>query len=262
MSPLIIGSTSLKHWYNDCPVNPKDLDLLYSNSSFKPSSTKGVEHHSFPDDIFKMFDRTHAFITPSDLYLLKLSHAEYDINWYKTVGCLGWLKAKLSIQSYEELPNQQLFIALCKFWRRGPHFSRKAHISLKGKSKDFFNSLVPRPYYNHDTLHDLVKFNETPWYKLLLKDGEEVLLDKTKWDMLTYVQKLEVAKEEIRVLCLERYLLDSDFTLNTIRKSQAQTIKRLCTEMSRGWFSRFIAENVKELGKDIEIYESIRKRSN
>lgn len=69
--------------------------------------------------------------------------------------------------------------------------------------EDFFTNAVNKDVVEHDILHTFI--NPVPMYTRLLKDGAEVELDLSKFERMSYEDKLEVVREETYVMAYERF---------------------------------------------------------
>ena len=235
MKSLIIGSTAIKHWYPDFKREPKDLDLIDTETYM---STKEVERlwiHQFQELLdINIDDR---YLDPDSLLTLKLSHLGWDILWEKHVADVEFLFSKGCVV------DRGLYERLVKGWIR-KHGKKWA--SLKGKdSTTFFEDAVARKY-NHDSIHEIVAIYDKPLYEQLIHEG--VQCSEKGFEKLSYEDKIYLVKEEVWVTALERYLIPNDFKYSATLAYQ-QALKKLATTMSSGWFKFFILSNIHTLRK-------------
>jgi len=128
----------------------------------------------------------------------------------------------------------------------------KRWASLKGKdSKTFFEDAVKRKYV-HDTIHEAVAYYERPLYERILT-GKGVECSQEKFEALSHEDQLKLAKEEIFVTSLERFLITSDFKFSSHRGYWLSLKKFVCS-MSSGWMSRFLIDNFEKLAKNNDDY--------
>ena len=264
----IVGSYIMRAYGFD--IDPKDVDIFYRQGTQKPDvkkwydTVKRIEYHAIPSHIFDKFILSGfghgTYIDLESLYILKLSHAEYDIHWSKTVNHIQRIKRKLmhkygSVDIFKSLPSKyhDLFYALKDFWKE--KHKEKKKIRLAVTKKQFFNEKVSRKY-DHDFLHEVVKYNDEPMYKKCLKDGHEVLLDENKFKKLSKREKLQLCREEIYVIALERFLIPSNFAYCEHECYRA-ALKKLVTTMTKGWFPTFIVDNYDLLSKIDKNYMKI-----
>jgi len=267
---FILGSQALVYWLGDFVRTPKDTDVFYCDGTEKPKlKIENCEYFKIPKEIFNQFEIIDNYLALNDLYVLKLSHAEYNIHWLKTVNDIALMQkitGKLENQS-ERLQN--LFNDLKVFWK-SIHGFRKKPINLKKTEHDFFNDKITR-LNNHDLLHDIVAYYDKPLFKNCLKENEEVLLDKQKFNNLSFEDKIKLCREEITVIALERHLTVSFYyaldNLKNLGKEEFRfsnayciSYKHLTTRMSKGWFSDFLAENFSILKEaDMTRYDKFLK---
>ena len=133
--------------------------------------------------------------------------------------------------------DENLYKSLVKDWI-GVHGRKWA--SLKNKdSTTFFEDAVIRKYI-HDSIHEAVAVYDKPLYENLIVDG--VNCSKEGFDKLSLADKVLLTKEEIWVTALERYHIPSDFKCGHA-KAYGESLKKLATTMSSGWFKFFILDN-------------------
>lgn len=266
---IIVGSAALQYWSVTGAHAPRDLDIFYREGSEKPVIERysmRVEYHELPKEVFDKFvfadDQTH-YPTLESLYVLKLSHSEYDVHWHKTVSHIQLIKKYLWARGHKrDIFNnlsqeyKDLFYALKDFWKT-VHKGKKEKISFKSRKAEFFNQHVKR-VYDHDFIHQTVKYYDQPLYKKCLKDGEEVFIDKAKFDMLTFEDKIKLVREEVYVLALERMLIPSDFKICK-HEAYRHMLKRFVTNMSKNWLPTFVVDNYDILYKIDVDYEKLFK---
>lgn len=241
MSYAIIGSGAIKFWYPDFR-EPKDLDIVTENK-IKPSIQTSLpiellENPIIINNLTKWTTKQH--LHPDMLYLLKISHCFWDINWEKHIQDLKFLKDKGNNLTESSLPIlQELF----EYWNcKHP---RKAS-NLDMSAEDFFNNNIECPV-EHDQLHEmLIKHQEfqnqkQPTYTRILKDGEEVAVDEQKFNKLTHQEKLNLVFEEVAVMAFERY--SNLFFIEGYHKMLKKFILFHCPV----WEGYFILDNIYEV---------------
>jgi len=127
------------------------------------------------------------------------------------------------------------------------------HPKLNQNKENFFNTEGVTYTYDHDSLHEAVKIWEKPAYTYFIKDGEEVLCDKEKFQKLPYATQLSAVVEESMVLALERCLVPFGFaTLE--REAFLMALEKVCTSITSGWFRDFAWENYKNAVKYFDSF--------
>lgn len=191
---ITIGSTAMKFWYPDFNREPGDLDYAISYESEKVTGNKKVEYLYNPV-LFKYTDEGQEYLTPDQLYTLKVSHLTYDTNWRKHMYDANFLARKgcrLNLDLLEDLR---------VFWKE--YLPKVKRSNLEMSKEDFFNNAVNPDENHHDSLHLLI--NPIPMYTRVLKDGAEVELDENKFHNLSHEDKLSFILEETGVMAWERF---------------------------------------------------------
>lgn len=232
---VIIGSWALN--YADMGNRePKDLDIWYSeNEEVEPSNIDG---HIIPIEILKLIPTIQGtFVaTPNAIYTIKCSHLGWDIKWEKHKSDVIYLKAKGCELILE------LYSVLVKHWEI--EHGDKSHLSLNKSKEEFFNDNVKK-IYDHDLLHEIVARPNRPVYESVLKENEQVLVDKNKFSKLPKELQIKLFREEIKVIALERYLIPSNFRISKL-KAYFLALKKTITNLTKNWATQFIVENLYE----------------
>ena len=188
---IIIGSTALKYYFPDFPRTPKDLDYVVLDSSLYERE-KDVEYLENP--ILLKYEKE-GYISPNMLLTLKMSHMFWDVNWDKHAFDIQFLLSKGCSFNPEIL---QEFI---DYWKAVKPKVRRSDLKLS--KEDFFTNSINDDVHQHDYLHTLL--NPIPMYTRLLKEGSEVELDESKFHSMSHEDKLEVVREEVMIMAMERY---------------------------------------------------------
>jgi len=233
MRKIIIGSVALKYHFPDFDRENADIDYLVEKET---KSTKLVEHHVIPP-LWKRIKPDQEYLTPDQLYTLKVSHSYWNIFWNKTIYDILFLKEK-GCKLDEELHNE-----LYLYWieKHGPK-----NVNLNKNNNEFFGKYVEREF-DHDLIHELVKYYEEPLYKDLLIDPNKPLINKTKFFLQSHLDQIRTVKEEGYTLGLERHYLPGN--TNNIKVAYMRALKILITSASKGWFPTFIVDNYKEISE-------------
>lgn len=190
-SKLIIGSTAIKHYFPDFPREPNDLDYVVADKS-KFMSNSIIEYLENPV-ILKY--QTEGHLTPELMTSLKVSHLLWETNWEKHMFDLQFLLKKGFKWDLE------LVRELREYWHKTLPKVKRSQLEMT--KEDFFTNNVNKDSNEHDHLHSMI--NSIPMYTRLLKDGAEVELDESKWEMLSFNDKCLVVWEEVLVMQIERY---------------------------------------------------------
>lgn len=118
---------------------------------------------------------------------------------------------------------------------------------LNQDKKSFFTDTVPYQY-DHDTIHEAVKHLDKPAYTYYIREGEQVMCSKEKFDALPEIVKLYGVLEESYVLALERSIIP--FSADPFWAFKL-SLQKVCTSITSGWFREFAYQNY---DKVIELY--------
>lgn len=231
---LIIGSTAMYHWFPDSRL-PKDLDLLTpAKISGNQSAVCVVDSqwHELAEEIISI-NQDKVFADPNILYTLKVSHAHWDIHFDKTLFDIKFLQDKGCTL------NLDLYHKLIPMWET---IHGKKHVNLNMKNEEFFKDAVTRQY-EHDFVHECVKFNDKPMHELIRPDLSKVWCSEAMFCALSEELKAQTALEEILAVAIERKKLTKDSGKIDRFKAVKYAHKQLCTSMTKGWFARYLIIN-------------------
>jgi len=269
-SPILIGSAALRLHF-DIQRPPGDMDYilpecLYTQEIFKrKKSSKDIEYKVLPTEIFDLIKKSSLsfnymrYASLETLYTIKVSHAEFDIHWNKTMHDIKLIqKFKPDIEVDEEL-----FENLYAHWLV-VHKNNKDKINLRQTNEEFFNDRVKRKYV-HDDLHKAVALYGEPMYlQLKPNDPNSAFISKEEFYKLEDHKKLALALEEIYVTALERFLIPKDMKYYSAPAFYHAT-KQLVTSMTKGWFPQYIIRNwstiLTEFQKDTKAYVKMFKEA-
>ncbi len=234
---LIYWSTAIKYWFPDFNREPKDLDIITDEK--QEHYLRWIEYHRC--NAFEYLVPKHTpqfypeYVSPDELYTIKLSHLSWDINWDKHMHDVIFLKSKwckIDKIFYNELIKRWEII----------HWKKK--VKMWVDNKDFFKWNIERRY-NHDWLHEQYAFYDRPLNEKIREDLNSPLCSKQLWDKLSYEDKLRCALEELYVLSSERYIFVSK--PRSIRFAKSKTLKQMIVSTTSWWFNLFLKENFEEL---------------
>lgn len=235
---LIVGRTALNRIFH-FTRRTGDIDAVYSDSPptlYPNYPGQIVETHKMPEEILSQFssdDGTYADL--DSLYTLKLSHAEYNIHWWKTAQDILFMKkmgAKIK---------PKLLVMLKQHWVKV--HGNKEFLNLGRTSKDFFDDYVYKAY-DHDWLHEVIAYPNPPAFKKCLKDGAEVDICNDKFLALSKAEKVQMLQEEILVIATERWLTNPHNDVTTYDRAYQLALQKTVTNLTKGIQSQFIVENL------------------
>lgn len=228
---------------------PRDKDI-WTESDNHFVSYEGEEVSLIPQTILESFSPESlgsGFANAEDLLAIKLSHLPYDIKWSKHLNDMLLLK-NLTKGEY----NVKLYKNLCKYWSK---IHTKEHLSLYKTKDEFFDDFVVKEF-EHDWLHILVAVEGTPIYTKVLSEGQEVLVCKEKFDKLWYNYKVQMWREEIAVIALERWVIPSEGKISYL-VAWHRSLHKVVTALTKGWASEWIIFNIEEFLTPLELPELV-----
>ena len=101
-------------------------------------------------------------------------------------------------------------------------------------------------------------------YTKCLKQGEEVLIDKSLFDKLTFEEQVRMFREEITVIAIERFLVNPN-TKGKYSWVQAymMSLKKTITQLTKNWATDFIVLNLEHFVKpDYSMFKHALKQVN
>lgn len=228
---VLIGSTAARYWFSDFR-EPHDIDYVTQGKSGRQDNVEFLYHPGVVERL------TAPIATPNELYTIKASHAFWVLrhSWEKHMSDI------LFFQNKECQIIDDLFDFLYTVWEER-HGKKKANLNVS--AEDFFNKRVVRKY-DHDSIHASIAYHDRPLYEAILRDGSEVMVDKSKFDALYLEDKYRLVREEVYATALERVLIPADYNTSP-RAGYAFAMKKTITSFSKGWFPRFIVENYSNL---------------
>jgi hypothetical protein len=229
----LFGSKAIKHHYPDFPREGKDTDYLYWGVD-KPKSTREVEYFSAP-----FLEPQGEIIDMDVLYTIKLSHLIRDIHFTKHLKDLMFLKSK-GHKRIEKILQDAL-----AFWNE--YHGVRSIPDFDKENEEFFKDKVVREY-NHDTLHNMVKYYDVPMFEKIKSDKTRAVVDKDMFDMLSEVDKRRVVLEEAYVIALERYVLKSGCPPKIAFHA---AMRALITRLFPEWLALYAIENYDVIASEV-----------
>lgn len=263
---IIIGTKALSY-YGNTIRDPIDTDIMVPQGSVKKYQGKGFDiipvsqsvynllnsYLPFKDELYKRV----PYATPDMVYTIKCSHLGWsNVSWQKHKQDILLLK-KQDCKLIKPLYN-----ALVNWWTES--LGDKSFLSLDKSKEKFFTDFVEYEY-DHDLLHELITHPLPPTYTKCLKDGEEVLIDKLKFDKLPFSEQVSMFREEITAIALERwYLKDYWYKRNiTWGRSYSLALQKTITNLTKGWATDFIVLNLEHfILPDVEVAKKVIKLLN
>lgn len=235
---LIIGSVASAHWWEDSR-KPADIDILTPAKIAGADSQVCIVESQWHEAAQLIIDANvaHTFADPDTLYTLKVSHAEWNIKWEKTMFDIDFMQdrgCKLRMELYKEL---------IKVWKQ-VHGAKRVNMA---RSMDaFFCDAVERKH-DHEMLHELVAFKDRPMHERLRPNQSTAWCDEDLFNALDPQDQLLTALEEILAVSIERGRLTTGSKLSERLRAVHQAYFKLVTSMTTGWFARYLITHRRDL---------------
>lgn len=231
----------MKKWFPDAREPNGDWDYQSDTKYIDPVV---LSYLAEPRDLF--VDRRligwpwGRVATPDELYTMKISHSFWEINgpknWDKHAADIVFLSRKGCILL------RPLYNILLPIWK--DRYKKNPTDTTKSKD-EFFKDAVKRKY-DHDSLHASVAYGDHPLYLDILKDGETVAVDNSKFWALDHGTKLKVVREEIYATALERILIPRNYS-GSPGAAYHWALRRTATSLFKGEWALFLMLNLDTL---------------
>jgi hypothetical protein len=236
----IIGSSALKEYFPEFR-NPKDLDILRSNTNFSTSKSDNIILEIIPAPSWWIHSK---YASPQEILTLKASHIFWTpMSRKKHIGDIEFLLRK----GYEI--DDSMFFQLYDHWK--DIYGERSQSNQDLSQEEFFNDYLSREIH-HDQVH--LWINQNPVYKKILLGDGSVNICEDKFLTLSSEEKLNVIREEVYVLSFERWR--SEYTTSpglTYRNNLIYFIGHLAPT----WLSLFAMKNLLKLNKPEIEYKTI-----
>ena len=231
----MIGSAAMQQYPYFKDRKSKDIDFF----SDVPIDIPGerVETFSHPKIVEYFGKDTERAASIDELYTIKISHIFWDKNWDKHA---------YDILKFQDFGNAdlipELYSILYDVWKE--RYGEKK-VNLNVMAQDFFQATVKRDF-EHDSIHASVAYYDKPLFNVILADGEQVKVDRSKFEAMTHEDKLKLVREEVYATALERQIIPSEYSYSP-RAAYKWALMKTITSFSKGWFPLFCAEHLLEL---------------
>lgn len=215
-----------------------DVTLMDVEHPLLESNLQIVKRNSYVYDIDIMgVDIESCVASPETVYLMKMSHRfkKNSVHFKKTMQDIHTLR------NWEyliwDVVNSDKFKKMLALREQLTY--NYGHPKLNTTKKEFFTDSVPYKY-DHDSIHEAVKHLDKPAYQYYMKDNEQVLTSKDKFDTLPEIVKLYGVLEESYVLAIERAIVPHN---TDPEKAFDIALEKVCTSITSGWFREYAWEN-------------------
>lgn len=230
---ITVGSAAA-HYHGIINRKPNDIDTWVSaEEDYVKARGEGFDTKVIPDEVLSLIPTENGYATPNALYTIKMSHLGWDNPmWNKHKNDILCMKHKGCTLI------EDLYQNLTKFWKT--ELGEKDFLSLAQSKEDFFTDNVLYKY-DHDMLHEKAAYPNKPVYTKCLKENEQVLIDKSKFERLPFEDQVRMFKEEISVICFERWVIPHGISW---QESYAWSVRKTITSLTKGWATDFLVRNL------------------
>lgn len=200
MKRVVCGSQALKFW-NRLTRKPSDWDLLWeSPKTFTKVGDQIIDANSFHDEstnleLAKRSQQNPEIDTPVGKAVV-MGLKEIKIMKLASL-CLEKNKNLQDLKVMEDIVLDEADLELVE--------RRKKDTENKKNREQFFNKYAINRFFDHDQLHHFL--NSSPAYLKILKNNSLHEVCEEKFAKLDLVAKIELIREEVFVLALERFLV-------------------------------------------------------
>lgn len=249
---FICYKREIKDWPNyfgadDLTITKETPGKLYGKSKNKGNCEfelikEGTSAESYIEYLREQeyFDKRPAFIVPaplSVLFSIKKSHITFPVKFQKHIVDYHLLKDICKVDKIKEITKQRTLETEKRF--------NLPKIDLNKPKKDFFTQNVKR-VFEHDDIHNIIKFEDEPMFKKIQPPGSEVFCSKDLFNELTGEQQIRAVIEEATVIALERFIIPFLYCSSKYYHEEfafRKSLEKLCTTMTKGWFREFAIDN-------------------
>lgn len=238
----LIGSTAAKHHFLDFrEPNDRDYQSDKPIRRWEIAMADNDRADIFVDERLSEWP-WRGVATPEELYTMKVSHAFWEIN-----GPGQWNKHMADVvffQRHNVAFIRELYDILRPIWadryRRNP-------TNLNQSAGSFFADAVKRKY-DHDSVHASIAYNDHPLYEDILKPGEEVAVDSSKFWAMDFDTQCQLVREEVYATALERILIPNEYKGSPMA-AYAWALRRTITSLFKGDWALWTVLNYDTLSK-------------
>jgi len=258
--PVIVGSHALQYLNPDFKIRDgSDFDVIAPDSLALPNirrldrsdisflNNKTLAENYLSDIEVTIDGVTFSVLNLKGLYILKRSHLHRPYFFQKHMFMFNkYLRAvRDSLDSFDlQVLRERKKLTYQEF--------NISHPVLDISKKDFFADNVNK-VYDHDWLHTLFAHKEKPMYQYMLKDGHEVMCDKSKWNQFSFQDKVNTVLEECYVIAFERFIATNLLPISGSHVAFSKALEKVCTTLTSGWFRDFALDNFEEINKSYDL---------
>lgn len=196
-------------------------------------------------------------LTPPFVRAMERAALYYPVRWERHADAYHQLKAR-QLQESPDICAQVQAARVAELQERYRHRFNATTKSLMMKNEEFF---ARYPYaflrvYRHDDLHVATAYGQTPLYEQLKNDQSLAYVPRRNFDQRAPRDQIRVVQEEGYAIALERVVIPSlEFGLPYDPVDAFRfAVRRICTNLTRGWFRDFAIEHQPEVVSSAKDY--------
>lgn len=171
---------------------------------------------------------------------MKRSHLYWNVHWDKSIADYHHFLplVKGFDEEHEEFYKLRLAENEAKWG--------KTKVNLDQTNDEFFaKSRKVGRVFDHDVLHEAVKYYDVPLYSACKKNHDSAMLDRTLFELWYPLQQQRLVREEAMAIALERVVIPKVINGEDYDATDAYqyALRRICTNLATGWFRDFAIEN-------------------
>ena len=196
--------------------------------------------------VARLFGINMPLASPRTLIGIKRSHLNYPVNWDKHVADYHNMRASVppsSACSEDPILLKEGLHGLQQAAKQRFEKRQRGRPNLNMSNDEFFSksSAAVGRVWEHDDIHEAVKFGSRPLFTYLKNDQAKAACDKSLWNVLPLAAQVKTVQEEAMVIALERQLIPG--TDMSLEESYQWAVKRISTTLTSGWFRDFAIEH-------------------
>lgn len=201
----------------------------------------------FPSNGTSFLDQELHYPDLQYLTKMKRSHLYWPVHWFKsmsdyqTLKLMTWAKELEFNEDHDEFYRLRLKENIAKWG--------ESKTNLNMSNEDFFakSAKIGRTF-EHDELHEAVKYYDIPLYQMCKVDHSKASVDACLFALLDREQQERLVREEAMAIALERVLipkLAEGHVVNSkiVVDAYRYALRRICTNLTSGWFRDFAIEH-------------------
>lgn len=183
------------------------------------------------------------------LALIKRSHLYDPADWHKHVEDYEFLKSRRDARAVAPAVMAAGALRMREWIEQHPE--DRGSGSMRIPNEAFFaNTRAARiRAYEHDGLHRATCYGEHPLYRRLKDEPGLAFVSARHFEAMSHLEKVRLVREETYAIALERVVIPSMETGTPWDPQRAfrHALRRICTNLTKGWFRDFAIENYGEV---------------